>query len=221
MKGKEIFLDATVWNAYSCSCIRCRMASSATARSNSLGPSDWVHAALARLAKQDIQEVRVEILARDLRVSKGSFYWHFRDRADLLEKMLALWEDSELAWLGEKASEGGTATRWAQFVARSTDPVRLRTEVAIHAWARGDEKVAARIAAITRKRGALIAEVLREVGFGTSAAEGWSEILLLICLGWMERASRDPRFQLEGRGLGEVLSDVILAASARSSGSNR
>jgi len=37
---------------------------------------------------------------------------------------------------------------------------------------------------------------------------------LLVCLGWMDRATRDPGFQLTGRGLGESLSDLILAASA-------
>jgi len=221
LRAKAIFLDATVWSGYSPGCIRYRMASSVSARTSSLEPSDWVRAALARLAKEGIHEVRIEVLARDLGVSKGSFYWHFRDRADLLEKMLGVWEDSELAWLGEKASDGGTASRWAQFVARSIDPVRLTTEVAIRSWARGDEKVGTRIAAVTRKRATLIAEVLREVGFGRSAAESWSEILSLICLGWMERVSRDAQFQLESRDLGELLSDVILAASARSSDSNR
>jgi glycosyltransferase involved in cell wall biosynthesis len=33
----------------------------------------------------------VEPLAKDLGVTKGSFYWHFRDRADLLEAMLEEW----------------------------------------------------------------------------------------------------------------------------------
>ena len=42
-----------------------------------------------RLARHGIESVRVEVLARDLGVSKGSFYWHFRDRSELLEKLLA------------------------------------------------------------------------------------------------------------------------------------
>lgn len=197
------------------------MASSAPARAGSLQPGDWIHAALARLAKQGIQEVRVEVLARDLGVSKGSFYWHFRDRADLLEKTLALWEESELGWLDQKGSDASTATRWAKLIERATDPARIRTEVAMRAWAREDEKVAARVAAIEKKRTSLIAEVLRDVGFARPAAESWSEMVLLVCLGWMDRAARDPQFEFENRSLGELLSEVILAASARSSGLNR
>lgn len=201
--------------------IRCRMASPAPARAGSLQPADWIQAALSRLANQGIQEVRVEVLARDLGVSKGSFYWHFRDRADLLEKMLARWEDLELSWLDEKGSAASMATRWAKLIERSTDPARIRTEVAIRAWARGDEKVAARVAAIEKKRASLIADVLQDVGFAGSAADSWSEMVLLTRLGWMERATRDPRLEFGNRSLGELLSEMILAASARSSSLNR
>jgi len=197
------------------------MASPAPARTHPLEPSDWIRAALARLASQGIQEVRVEVLARDLGVSKGSFYWHFRDRADLLEKMLSQWEEPEASWLDDRQSHANTATRWAKLIERVTDPARIRAEVAIREWGRGDEKVAVKVAIIERKRANLIVEVLRDVGFTWSAAESWSEMVSLICLGWMERAARDPRFQFENRSLGEMLSDMILAASARSAGANQ
>jgi len=197
------------------------MASPAPARAHPLEPSDWIRAALARLSSQGIQEVRVEVLARDLGVSKGSFYWHFRDRAELLEKMLAQWEESEASCLDDRQSHANAATRWAKLVERVTDPARIRAEVAIRGWGRGDERVAIKVAIIERKRANLIAEVLRDVGFTWSAAESWSEMVSLLCLGWMERATSDPQFQFENRGLGEMLSDVILAASARSSASTQ
>jgi len=163
----------------------------------------------------------VEVLARDLGVSKGSFYWHFRDRADLLDKMLEQWEASESGWLEEREARSSTATRWAKLIERSSDPARIRTEVAVRDWARGDEKVAVKVAIVERKRANLIAEVLREVGFSMPAAQSWSEMVSLVRLGWTERATRDPQFQFEGRSLGELLSEMILAASARSSAAAR
>jgi AcrR family transcriptional regulator len=189
------------------------MATAITSRSGSLHPADWTNAAFARLSSHGIEAVRVEVLARDLRVSKGSFYWHFRDRGDLLERMLDLWEIDELRWL-EKENGAGAAARWARFVARSADPERIRREVALRSWARQDERVAMRVAELDRKKTRLIAAVLLDIGFTGSAAQKWSEVALLVCLGWIERASRDPTFQGTGLGLGEFLSNVILAASA-------
>ena len=159
-------------------------------------------------------------MARDLGVSKGSFYWHFRDRSELLESLLARWEDGELEWLnaGDKA---GAATRWANFIARTSDPPRMRMEVALRAWARGDERVATRVAAIEKRKTRLIADVLRDVGFTQAAADSESEVVLLICLGWLDRATRDSQVPISGSSLSELLSDFILAASARSPASDR
>jgi AcrR family transcriptional regulator len=194
------------------------MASPAPARSISLHPEDWIRAAQARLARSGVESVRVEVLARDLGVSKGSFYWHFRDRSELLEKLLARWEDGELRWLS--AEEGAAApTRWANFIERAADPERMRVEIAVRAWARGDELVAARVAAIEMRKARLIANVLRDVGFTQPAADSASEVVLLICLGWLDRATRDRQSQPASGSLADLLSDFILAASARSAAS--
>jgi AcrR family transcriptional regulator len=196
------------------------MASPAPTRISSLHPDDWVRAALSRLAGQGVESVRVEVLARDLGVSKGSFYWHFRDRSVLLEKLLAHWEEGELEWLSAEDGEGA-AMQWAKFIERTAHPERMRMEVALRAWARGDERVATRIATVEKRKARLVADVLREIGFTQNAADSWSEVVLLICLGWLDRATRDPQLQAASSGLAELLSDFILAASDRSAAPNR
>ena len=190
------------------------MASTAPARSPSLHPDNWLRAAQNRLSENGIESVRVEVLARDLGVSKGSFYWHFRDRGELLDKLLARWEKGELDWLNAEGGSGAAA-RWAKFIERTADPERMRTEVALRAWARVDERVAARVHAVEKRKSRLIADVLREIGFAQRAADSGSEVVWLICLGWLDRATRDRQFELAGRGLGEMLSEFILAASTR------
>jgi AcrR family transcriptional regulator len=191
------------------------MASPSPIRVPSLQPDDWIRAGFARLSAQGVESVRVEILARDLGATKGSFYWHFKDREDLLSRMLLQWEEEEMRWLEEaREINSGAAARWAHFVERISSPDRVRLEVSFRAWARRDERIASRIATIEAKRRAHIVSVLRDVGFTPSSAERWSEVALLVYLGWMDRATRDPGFQLTGRGLGEFLSDLILAASA-------
>jgi hypothetical protein len=97
----------------------------------------------------------------------------------------------------------------------------MRMEVAMRAWARGDERVASRVAATEKRKALLIAGVLRDVGFTQSAADSWSEVVLLICLGWLDRVTRDRQFHVAGRGLGEMLSEFILAASSRTAPADR
>jgi transposase len=43
--------------------------------------------------KGGVEALKVERLARDLRVTKGSFYWHFKDRDELCELLLREWEE--------------------------------------------------------------------------------------------------------------------------------
>jgi AcrR family transcriptional regulator len=180
-----------------------------------LQPNDWILAALARLSALGVDAVRIEVLARDLRVSKGSFYWHFRDRQDLLDNVLAHWERGALAGFAVDDTTAGAARRWASIVQATADPTRIRLEASVRSWARRDAGVARRVAVVEQKKAAVIASVLKDIGFAGPASETWSEVALLLCLGWLDRATRDRQFQLAGRSLGDFLSEMVLAASSR------
>lgn len=190
-----------------------------------LQPNDWIAAAFARLAREGVESVWVEVLARDLGVSKGSFYWHFKDRDDLLVQMLDRWESREAEWLTSEEvaapERGNPAARWARFVERSAEPDRMRAEVAVRAWARQDPRVALRIATVEKRKATVVADILRDIGFPAQTAELWAEITLFVYSGWLDRTTRDTEFQSVGRGLGEFLSELVLAASARTVAENR
>src|SRR5215217_5141721 len=62
-------------------------------RAGALKAEVWVGAARAAMAEGGIDAVAVEPLARRLGVTKGSFYWHFKDRRALLEATLEGWEE--------------------------------------------------------------------------------------------------------------------------------
>ena len=55
----------------------------------------WLRAGLEALRKGGVAAVRVERLAADLGVTKGSFYWHFPSRDALLSAALDRWETVE------------------------------------------------------------------------------------------------------------------------------
>jgi AcrR family transcriptional regulator len=204
------------------------MATAAPLRTPALRPDDWINTAFQRLACEGVDSVRIEVLARHLSVSKGSFYWHFRDREELLAQMLDRWERGETDWLASAEFHGlerpNPATRWARFLERLSEPERMGTEIAVHAWARRDHRVAQRLAAIEERKTLVMADVLHDIGFAKESAERWADLILLAYQGWLDRSTRRATRGGEQRGaredqqgLGPILSEIVLAASARSS----
>ena len=62
-----------------------------------LSAQDWEQGALELIAEQGVGALAVEALARRLGVTKGSFYWHFRNRDALLHAALERWEEHDEA----------------------------------------------------------------------------------------------------------------------------
>ncbi|HNI73941.1 MAG TPA: TetR family transcriptional regulator, partial [Accumulibacter sp.] len=58
--------------------------------------SEWVEAAIDLLAEQGVAGMRIEVLAKTFGVTKGSFYWHFKDRQDLFNAVLETWRDGRI-----------------------------------------------------------------------------------------------------------------------------
>jgi AcrR family transcriptional regulator len=61
-------------------------------RESRLSREVWADAALAAIARTGVDSVAVEPIASTLGVTKGSFYWHFKNRSELVEAALQRWE---------------------------------------------------------------------------------------------------------------------------------
>lgn len=66
-----------------------------TAEKIRLSANDWQLAALDALSEGGLQAIAIEMLAKGLGVTKGSFYWHFASRDALIQSALELWESQE------------------------------------------------------------------------------------------------------------------------------
>ena len=62
-----------------------------------LTAADWAEAALQFIAERGVARLKVDALAKRLGVTKGSFYWHFAGRAELLAAALGRWEERATA----------------------------------------------------------------------------------------------------------------------------
>ena len=56
-----------------------------------LSREDWIEAAWQMLGRGGLDRVNVDALAKELKVTRGSFYWHFKNRDDLIKAILDYW----------------------------------------------------------------------------------------------------------------------------------
>src|SRR5574343_1151445 len=61
-----------------------------------LDPERWVDTAIDVLAREGVTGLRVEVLAKRCGVTKGRFYWHFKDRRALLDAVLERWKEGRI-----------------------------------------------------------------------------------------------------------------------------
>jgi AcrR family transcriptional regulator len=177
----------------------------------------WVSAGIEVLCSAGVQAIRVEALAKNLNISKGSFYWHFKDREDLLEAILDEWQARQSDWSTDGDATQNPVERWTKLFDVFSKPGYASLELAMSAWARQDERVARRLGEADRKRVAYLSAIFREIGFSHSQAAEWADAAFFLYLGWMDRALRDPDGQGSYPALAELLSRLVLAASALAS----
>lgn len=182
-----------------------------------LDRGDWVGAGIEILSSRGVDAIRVEVLARRLNISKGSFYWHFKDRDDLLEAILSEWESRQSDWNTDGGGASNPVERWARLFELLSRPAYARLEMAISSWARQDKDVALRVAQADGKRIDYLFMVFRDIGFTANQASEWANAAMLLYLGWMDRMTRSVSGWASELPLAELLSRLVLAASALAS----
>jgi AcrR family transcriptional regulator len=154
-----------------------------------LGREDWLRAARLALLRGGVEAVRVAPLARDLGATKGSFYWHYQDRNELLELLLEEWE-GELREIDARLAAAPAGRSLATLVevliarARLSEQGLVPSDAAIFAWAAVAPEVARRVNRVERERLQLLTRLLGD--------EQRGEILYLTWLGFVARGQRVP-----------------------------
>ncbi len=137
----------------------------------SLSPEDWIEAATELLADKSVDAVKVDALARQLGVTRGSFYWHFRDRDDLLCRILDTWHRAStprlVARFGNRSDPPEVLIREVLSLPQRGRSARraARIELAIRAWARRDDMARKAVDAVDSERVEFITSCFVAAGF--------------------------------------------------------
>jgi AcrR family transcriptional regulator len=144
--------------------------------SSRLTRADWINAAIEVMVDSSVEQVRVERLAVVLKVSKGSFYWHFRTREELLKAVLEQWADQATFGIQERLDQEASRADqrlllYLQLPFRSPAAVRAADlEIAILGWARRSPQAMRAAARVDRERVTHITQIFLAMGFGSDEA---------------------------------------------------
>jgi AcrR family transcriptional regulator len=137
----------------------------------SLGNKDWVDAASEALAESGIDAVRVEPLARALKVTKGSFYWHFSNRQELLAAVLNRWRKRATQDVIQRinSSESSAKDRLVELFEIPKHGKHARAaanlETAIRQWSKRDQLARAAVDEVDQHRLTYIKGLYSELGY--------------------------------------------------------
>ncbi len=135
-----------------------------------LSRQEWIEAALDALAEGGVEALRVEAVAKRLRVTKGGFYWHFRDRPDLCAAVLEQWRTGRMAVIDRQTQRaaGDDARQVLKdllaLYAGARNEKGRAIELAIRDWARRDAGAAEVVAQVDQYRLERVGGLFRDLG---------------------------------------------------------
>jgi len=129
-----------------------------------LAKDDWITHGLRTLAKDGPNALKVGPMSTKLKVSRGSFYWHFRDIADFRSQVLQSWRERTTDQvIQELEAAKAEPDRLKHLMRRAFVPKR-GLDRSIRSWAAEDEDVARIVASADASRVAYIAKLLVAAG---------------------------------------------------------
>lgn len=142
---------------------------------------DWVEAAWQLLGEAGVDGVRVEALARKLGVTKGSFYWHFKNRQDLIDALFDRWfglrEESRDDFLRDNPTP---QERLWKVIERGITRGTRGQAAALRLWAQHHPKAGGRITEADSIRRRFFIEQFRALGHDDHTAEIRAEVYMAI-----------------------------------------
>lgn len=155
----------------------------------------WLEAAYDALLEGGVDAVKILPLAKQLKLSRTSFYWFFRDREELLAALIARWRDKNTGNLIRQAEA------YAESIAEATlnvfdcwldrDLFDAKFEFAIRSWALQSEEILKEVQAADNARLAALGRMFERFGHEPVAADVRARTLYLVQIGYISMQTEE------------------------------
>jgi AcrR family transcriptional regulator len=135
---------------------------------------DWLNHAIRLLVEEGIDQVKVQVIARELHVSRSSFYWFFESLKDLHDQLLDHWLRINTGPIIERAMRPApTIVRAIINVFECWTDESLydpQLDMAVRLWARRSDDVKAVVRLADSQRLEAVTAMFRRYGFSAEDA---------------------------------------------------
>ncbi|SMF61159.1 TetR/AcrR family transcriptional regulator [Allosphingosinicella indica] len=158
--------------------------------------ADWIAAARTMLIEGGVAAVQINPLAQRLGVTRGGFYWRFRNRQDLLDHLLADWQNSNTRHFLLALQRSGTPQeRYRRMVRmfieeREFDPA---LDAAIRQWGGIDPAIADKVREADDQRIDALRRVFLDAGQEEDEAMIRARIVYFHQIGYYALGIRETR----------------------------
>ncbi len=134
----------------------------------------WIAEAFSALAEGGVDSIKIEVLAKRLRVTKGGFYWHFKNRNELLEQLLKTWRERRIDTIREQTAieqpAHNTLLGLLELYIDRANPRGTAIELAVRDWARSSALAAESVGAVDRERLTSVAQLFSQLDLDAEVA---------------------------------------------------
>ncbi|MEM7729112.1 MAG: TetR/AcrR family transcriptional regulator [Pseudomonadota bacterium] len=157
---------------------------------------DWIETAKSILVRSGVDGVKVDVIAKRMKITRGSFYWHFDKRQDLLDALLKDWEDRN------RAALESIRKAWADGSPDVVDIIELwmglgddvlSFNMSTRLWGRQDDRVNAAIRKVDEDWLDLLEEMYQFRGLEGMEAKARARILYFHQMGYYTLDLRETR----------------------------
>ncbi len=168
-----------------------------------LSQLDWIQAGFRALTRGGHTAIKAELIARELKVSKGSFYWHFENLPTFKNAMLEHWvmAGTESIMQGISEHETDPQDQLRLLICTITADINvpyggLLAEAAIRDWSRFDSSVSQSVHRVDQSRLKYLTTLFRRAGGSASASKQYA-ILIYGALIGLEYLSHEKLAKLK------------------------
>ncbi|PCI87996.1 MAG: hypothetical protein COB24_04475 [Hyphomicrobiales bacterium] len=179
----------------------------------------WIEAGFQMLSEGGIDSVRVDRISKKIGLTRGSFYWHFKNRAELLDAMLELWyqkSTNDIIELieQEKTNPNNQLSALLNLTAKDVDAKYggKFTEMAIRIWSKSSPKAADIIKQIDLERVKFVNKLLNEMNVEPALASFLAEIIYNAYIGMASRDLSEEEVTRISKIAGTYIEDQIAQA---------